>query len=281
VAFREDVTWLRGDVRDADAMRRAVVGKDLIINCAAHTSHPGSMKDPRYNLQTNCLGVLNLLEALREENAGTRFVQIGTSTQIGHMRHPIIDETHEEFPLDVYSANKMAAEKHTLLYHAAFGIPTTVVRLSNVFGPRASICSSDFGFINFFVGLGLMGKPLTIYGEGEQTRDVLYVRDAVSAILAASVAERALGEVYFAVSHTTTSVKEIATAIADTVGGSVVSIPWPAERKAIEIGDARISNDKIAAHLGWSPTHTNLREGLAETRDYYLQYLDDYLKGQG
>jgi len=224
----------------------------------------------------NCKGLLYLLEATRQFNMDAKFVQIGTSTQIGRMLHSPIDEHHPEFPVDIYSANKAAAEKYTLIYASAFGMRTTVIRLANVFGPRSRISNPDFGFVNYFVGLTLQGKDLTVFGDGAQLRNISYVADCVNALILAAENERANGEVFFATSDRQHSVAEIAQSISTHIGGAVRFVSWPDGRKAIEVGDAVISNAKIKEMLGWKPQYS-LAEGMILTREYFTPCLNDYL----
>lgn len=265
------------DIRNFESVCQAVIGVDAVIHCAAYTSHPGSMKEPLEDIDINCKGTIHLLEALRRFRPEARMVYVGTSTQIGRMQRPVIDETHPEFPVDVYSASKSAGEKYTLLYGKAFSdMNTTVVRLANNFGPRSNIRNPDFGFINFFVGLALQGKDITVFGEGKQLRNVSFVSDSARALLLAAVRPEAKGEVFFSVADQQYPVIELAQAISRVIGGGVRQIPWPPDRAAIEVGDAVISNQKIKTALGWTP-QTDLESGLARTRDYFTPRLRYYL----
>jgi len=119
------------------------------------------MREPLVDIDVNCKGVINVLEAARRFNSEVKIVHIGTSTQIGRMQFSPVTESHPEFPVDIYSANKSASEKHVLIYGSAYEMRTTVIRLGNVFGPRSNIKSSDFGFINYFIGRALQGKELS------------------------------------------------------------------------------------------------------------------------
>lgn len=275
--IEDDVEIILNDIRNFEGISACIRGKDVVFNCAAYTSHPNSMKEPLIDIDVNCKGVINLLEASRRFNHEIKIVHIGTSTQIGRMLHSPIDETHPEFPMDIYSANKSASEKYVLIYGSAYKMRTTAVRLANVYGPRSNIKSPDFGFMNYFIGLGLKGKDITVFGEGRQLRNISYVEDCVEALILASIIDNADGQVFFAVADRQYSVFEIASAIERNIGGRVKFIEWPKDREVIEIGDAVVSNSKIKDALNWSPMY-DLNGGLVKTRDYFRPCLDKYLR---
>lgn len=276
--IKDDIEIVFKDILDFDEISNALTGKDIIFNCSASTSHPFSMREPMIDLDVNGRGVLSILEAARRFNKDMKFVHIGTSTQLGSLHYRPADEHHPEFPTDIYSANKSVSEKYVLIYGKAYGMPVTVVRLPNVFGPKASIHSPEFTFVNYFVGLALQDKCITVYGDGKQLRNVLYVDDAVSALVTASATSLSDNEIFFAVGDEHISVIDIAKQIAESFGrGSAKSIPWPSERKAIEIGDAVLSNKKIKEILGWRP-ETSFSDGLRITKQYFDKCLKEYIR---
>jgi UDP-glucose 4-epimerase len=265
------------DIRDADAVAPLVAESDLVFNCAAFTSHAQSMKDPHHVMSVNCDGVIALMDAVRRSGRPIRVVHVGTSTQIGRMITEPATETHPEFPLDMYSASKTAAEKVLLVHGEAYGIPVTAVRLANVYGPRANIRSADLGFLNYFIGRALRGEDLTVYGAGDQLRNVTYVDDVVDALVRVARSDRCSGEVLFAASAEHLSVRELAERVAMELGGVPVrSVPWPTERRGIEVGHQILSSAKAKELLGWAAT-TGLHEGLAATRAYYAPRLSEYV----
>ena len=275
--IQRDLELAFQDIQNFDQLANHIVGKDILINCAASTSHPFSMREPWLDQDVNSRGVINLLEAARRFNHDIRFVHVGTSTQLGPLHYSPADEKHPEFPADIYSAHKSVSEKYALIYAKSYNMCATVIRLSNTYGPRASIHSPEFTFNNYFIGLAMQNKPITVFGDGTQLRNVLYVQDACEALLTAATASCAFGETYFAVGNDHYSVAELAQAtVRHMKSGEVIFVPWPELRKRIDIGNAIISNAKIKKELGWHPT-TPLDDGLRLTREFYESRMCHYL----
>lgn len=276
--IRDEVDLYFYDLLNYDLLAECVSKHDIIFNCAASTSHSYSMREPWADLDVNSRGVVYLLDVIRRFNPDARLIHIGTSTQLGPLRYSPADEHHPEFPTDIYSANKSVSEKYVLIYARVFGIPATVIRFANVFGPRAAIHSPEFTFNNYFIGLALQEKNITVYGDGQQLRNVMYVDDAVEVLVLAAISDDTYGKTLFAVGNEHMSVSHIAEITVEQMGrGKVVYVPWPSDRKAIEIGDAVISNKLIKQVLPWSPQYT-LRSGLAKTREYFDSCLKYYLR---
>lgn len=275
--IKDSVELCFHDILNFDKVSQHIVDKDIIFNCAASTSHPFSMREPWIDLDVNSRAVINLLEAVRRFNPDARFIHLGTSTQLGKLQYEPADEKHPEFPTDIYSANKCVSEKYVLIYANAYNRQAVVVRLSNVFGPRAYIDSSEFTFNNFFIGLALQGKDITVYGEGAQLRNVIYVDDAVTALIKVSQKDGISGQTFFAVGDKHYSVADIAKATAKHIGsGGVKFINWPKGRKSVDVGDAIISNKKLKDAIDWKPEY-DLKSGLLETKKYYQKHLDKYI----
>ncbi len=275
--IKNDLQMHFHDILDSDRLIHHIINQDIIVNCAASTSHPFSMREPSIDLDVNSRGVINILDVVRRFNRDAKLVHLGTSTQLGRLIYQPADENHPEFPTDIYSANKSVSEKYVLIYSRAYGIRATVLRLPNVFGQRATINSPEFTFNNYFVGLALQNKVITVYGDGKQKRNVIYIDDAVEAIVQACLNDRGNGETYFAVGDEHYSVSQIAEATVKYIGSGEVSyIPWPMEKKLIDIGDAIINNKKFKDTFEWVPKE-NLKSGLIKTKEYFKTCLKNYL----
>ena len=276
-AIANDIELISGDICNNDLMEKVISTADIVINCAGLISHTQSLQEPYRNLEVNSTAVLRMLEIIKKHNPQIRFIQIGTTTQIGKSLSLPVDETHQEFPLDPYSAHKSLAEKYAFIYSQVHGLKTTSIRLPNIYGPRAAIHTPLLTFNNFFIGLAIQDKDITIYGDGSQLRNLLFVDDAVEAILQVTEKSKGAGEAYFAVQDDPISVSDLAEKIVSVFGkGKVCYIPWPEGRKSIEIGDAIYSNKKIKRDIGWIP-QTSLNNGLIKTKDYYYRCLENYL----
>lgn len=259
------IRFVRGSMADEPLIANLVQGQDVIFNCAGQTSHPLSLRDPLFDAELNCLGNLKLLEAVRLLNRTAVVVYTSSSTVIGKATDEIVNELHGERPLDIYSANKGVAEKYYRIYNRVHDLRTVVLRFANLYGPYGK-GYSDFGFVNYFLHLAWTGQPIEVFGSGSQTRNVLYVDDAIDILLAASDDKRLWGETYFAAHDEHLSVMEIAQEIVRVFGrGSVKQIEWPEERRRIEVDRVRISSERIRALTGWH-AKVSFHEGLLRTK---------------
>jgi UDP-glucose 4-epimerase len=275
--IKNDIKYVNIDICNKEDLIKELKYADLIINCAAISSHSLSMNDPKSNLKVNVMGVLNILESMKSLNSNAKLIQVGTTTQTGVIKnnYTYAEEDHFESPVDIYSANKLLAEKYTNIYASTYGIDITNIRLPNTYGPRAAIHSPAFTFNNYFIGLALQKKTINVYKPGTQTRNSLYIDDAIEAIFLAGESKTSKNKTYQAVSDEHFSVLEIASKTVSIIGGSVSLSEWPS-KSIKDVGDVKFSNKKIKKDLGWSPL-INLSEGLKKTNEYYLKYLKEYL----
>lgn len=259
------IQFIRGSMGDEPLIAQVVQNQDVIFNCAAQTSHPLSLQDPLFDAEINCIGNLKLLEAVRLLNSNAVIVYVSSSTVVGKARGDIVDESHGEKPLDIYSANKGVGEKYYQIYHTAYGLKTIVLRFANLYGPYGK-GYPEFGFVNYFIHLAWTGQELKLFGSGDQTRNVLFVEDAVDILYLAAQEPRLIGEMYFATHTQHLSVLEIAREIVRVLGrGKLVHVEWPEERLRLEIDKVQISSDRLRGITNWQPRFT-FEQGLEKTR---------------
>jgi len=264
------------DVRDPYSMRALVQGQEVLFNLAGQVSHIDSMTDPIADLEINARAQLSILEACRHENPAIKVVYAGTRQQYGKPHYLPLDENHLQHPTDVNGVNKLAGEWYHIVYHNAYGLRTSSLRLTNTYGPRQLMRHNRQGFIGWFVRLAVEGKLIQLYGDGQQQRDLTFVDDVVDAFLRVGAQDAANGQVYNLGGLHPISLYDLAHLIVELAGqGSVATVPWPEDRKKIDIGDVYSSYAKIEAALGWQP-QTTLRSGLQQTIAYYQQHGQHY-----
>ncbi len=264
------------DIRDQAAMGELVGGQEALFHLAGQVSHLDSMRDPYTDLEINCRGSLSLLEACRQHNPDVRIVFAGTRQIYGRPRCLPVDESHPPAPTDVNGVNKLAAEGYHLVYHQAYGLHTTILRMTNTYGPRMRVQDSRQTFIGWWLRQIVEGQELAIFGDGRQVRDFNFVDDVVEALLQAAVNPVADGQIYNLGSDEAISLSDLAALLVEiNGGGSYRRIPFPDDRRRIDIGDYQGNYDRIRADLGWEP-RVSLREGLERTIAYYRTYRQHY-----
>lgn len=265
------------DVRQQTTMNYLVRGVETIFNMAGQVSHIDSMQDPYTDLEINCRGQLALLEACRRHNGTVKVVFAGTRQVYGRPDSLPVSERHLVRPTDVNGINKAAGEYYHLVYDSVFGVRACSLRLTNVYGPRQLIEHNRQGFIAWFIRQAIEDRDIEIYGDGRQIRDFVYVDDAVEAFLLAGASDEANGQVFNVGGLEPTSLRDLAALLVEIAGtGRFRLVPWPAEKKAIDIGDFYADSTLIGQTLGWRPV-TRLRDGLAHTIAFFRAHLPHYV----
>lgn len=266
------------DVRDAHSMRYLVRGQDYLFNLAGQVSHIDSMTDPFSDLDINTRAQLSIVESCRYYNPRIRIVHAATRQQYGRPLRLPVDESHLIQPSDVNGIHKAAGEMYYMVYHQVYGLRATSLRLTNTYGPRQLIAHNRQGFMGWFIRKALLGEEIELFGEGNQLRDMCYVSDAVEALLLAAATEAAIGQIYNVGGLRPISLREIVeTLIAVAGSGTYKLVPFPPDRKRIDIGDFYTDYSKIEQELGWRP-QVDLWEGLERTMAYYKQHKKHYLE---
>ena len=274
--IRDRVQVNIADVRDEYSMDYLVQGRDYLFNLAGQTSHLDSMSDPYTDLEINCRAQLSILEACRKQNPRVKIVFASTRQIYGKPDYLPVDEKHLVRPTDVNGINKMAGEWYHILYSNIYGLRSVSLRLTNTFGPRMRVKDARQTFLGVWIRRLLEGQPIEVWGDGLQIRDFNYVDDVVEAMLCAVTNEEAIGQVFNLGSEETINLLDLAKLVVElNHGGDYRVIPFPADRKPIDIGDYYADYHLIHGKLGWAPG-VSLREGLARTLEFYRKYREHY-----
>ena len=261
----DQVEFIEGDIRDLETCRRAVKGMDHVLHQAALASVPGSVADPLLNNAINVTGTLNLLLAARD--AGVRsFVLASSSAVYGDDPAPSKREGREGRPLSPYGLSKHAGERYCEVFHTLFGLKAVSLRYFNVFGPRQDPRSEYAAVIPLFITKVLKGERPVVYGDGEQTRDFIYVRNVVQANILAAGSPAAGGEAVNIAGGAALTVNGLLAAVNEALGTRVE--PVHAEPRAGDIRHSVADVEKSRRVLGFEPAVSFL-DGLHETVSWY------------
>jgi UDP-glucose 4-epimerase len=265
-----------GDMRDEHGINHLVRGQDFIFNLAGQVSHLDSMRDPFTDLEINCRSQLYLLEACRQHNPRVRLLNTSTRQVYGRPVRLPVDEDHPLAPVDTNGIHKLAADGYCLLYHRTYGLRATSLRLTNTYGPRMRVKDARQTFLGLWLRCLVEGREFEVYGDGRQARDFNYVDDVVGALLLAALSPATEGNVYNLGSPEVISLLDLAGLLVRlNGGGSFRLVPFPPDRKLIDIGDYYADFSRFRRAVGWQPS-TPLREGLARALDHYRAHGRHY-----
>ncbi len=260
----DHIQFVEGDIRDQSLVGKLLKGMDAIIHLAAETSVINSIQNPDENFDVNVKGTYNLLRTAHVEGIA-RFVFASTGGAILGEALPPVNETMVPRPLAPYGASKLAGEGYCSAFAGAYGMKTVSLRFSNVYGPHSFHKGSVIA--TFFKNI-LKGEPLTVYGDGNQTRDFVFAADLSDAIFRALRINRG-GEVYQLGSGHETSINTLIKTIQEVVGIESLTINYKSARQG-EISRNYVTIDKAAKDLSYRPK-TSLKEGLKIAWDWFCQ----------
>ena len=261
------LTFEEGDVRDEAACRRWTGDVDAVAHLAASISVQDSIDDPATTFDNDVVGTFRLLEGARR--SGARFLFMSTCMVFDRASTPEgIAETHPTKPASPYAASKLSGEALTLSYFHAYGLPTTVVRPFNTYGPfQRSV--GEGGVVAIFTRLSLRGEPLRIYGDGTQTRDLLYASDCARFVVDALLSDAATGRILNAGTGVDVSVNDLAAAI-EPDGERIVHVEHIHPQS--EIAVLRCDPREAARLLAWKP-EVPLHDGLSRVRTWMSERM--------
>jgi UDP-glucose 4-epimerase len=259
-AVSEKVEVLEGDIRDRNAVRAAVAGMDFVLHQAALVSVSQSVENPDETLAINVGGTLNVLQASRE--AQVRKVVLASSCAVYGAGSVPTREDQPPMPLSPYAASKQACESFAVAFYYSFKLPSVCLRYFNVFGPRQDFHSPYSGVIAIFIARVVAGQPVTIYGDGRQTRDFVYVGDVVRANLLACESDRADGRAVNIGTGRGRSLLDLSSELG-ALCGARPKLEFSPPRTG-DIRHSRCAPARARALLGFSP-RTDFRSGLEAT----------------
>lgn len=250
-----------GDILDVPVLSACATGIDVLVHLAANTGVAPSVADPKYDLLNNVVGTFNALEAARQQHV-PRFVFASSGAPIGEVEPPI----HEELaphPVSPYGASKLAGEAYCSAYWRTFGVSTVCLRFGNVYGPFSGHKNS---VVAKFIKQAMAGQPLVIYGDGQQTRDFIYIGDLVRAVRMAANRDDLGGEVFQIATNSETTVAELTEKlilVLERFGYRDLTVV----RDKPRLGDVRRNysdTSKAKARFGWQ-SEIDLETGLEKT----------------
>jgi nucleoside-diphosphate-sugar epimerase len=275
--IKDKITVSLSDVRDVASINDLIKGHDFLFNLAGQTSHLDSMQDPITDLDINAKAQLSILEACRKYNPGIRIVFASTRQIYGKPKYFPVDEKHPLHPVDVNGINKIAGEQYHILYQEVYGIASSVLRLTNTYGPRMRIKDARQTFLGIWIRNLLQGRPIQVFGDGKQRRDYNYVEDVLDALLIAATEKNAIGKVYNLGASDPLSLEDTAKTMCQEIEGSDYQmIPFPEDRKAIDVGDFICDYSAFSNQFEWEPK-VNFEEGIQRSFQYFQDEIEHYI----
>src|SRR3989338_4557962 len=266
---KDEVIINFGDICSEYTMDYLVKDKDYIFHLAGQVCHIMSLTNPFPDIDINIKGTAILMEACKKYNRDVKVIYTGTRGQYGSSVHLPVNEDAPTRPKGIYEISNLAAEHIIKVYNDIHGIRSIMLRLTNIYGPRAQMRHHRFGVVNWFIRQVLSGEMVKIFGNGKILRDFLYADDCVDAIIMSAENKRAFGEIFnVGIDKPTNFIELIDTIIKAAGQGDWEFAPFSPERKAQEPGDFYSDISKIKKIVGWQP-RISLEDGINRTVEYY------------
>lgn len=258
-----EAKFIKMDIRDRGIEGVFINEKpDILIHEAAQISVPHSIKDPLYDAEVNIIGTINLLESARKSGV-KKIIYPASAAIFGEPEYLPVDEAHPLNMMSGYGVTKHTVEHYLKVYSSLYGIKYTIFRYANVYGPRQD-STGEGGVVAIFCENLIQGNQPVIFGDGEQTRDFVYVKDVAEANMLAL--EDGDNEIFNVCTNSAVSVNKLLSTM-NTVGGTRFKAVYKPSREG-DIRHSYMTYGKIKDVLGWAPNYS-LKEGLKETFDYY------------
>ena len=273
---KEEIELHIDDIRNEELLSTLIRQSQILFNFAAQISYVDSNLDPLNDLDLNCRSQLIILETCRKINPDIKVLFSGSRMEYGKIDSIPVNEENPLKPLSIYGAHKLVGEIYHNIYYNLYGIETVAFRIANPYGPRNQMKHSKYGIVNYFIKLALQDAEIKIFGEGNQTRDYIFVDDLVNAFIIAPTSELSAGEVFNIGSGVGTTLIDMANCVCNAVGqGRIKQIPWPENYERIETGNYVSDIDKARKYFSWEPV-VSLENGVNKTVQYYQKYRKNY-----
>jgi len=262
----EKVEWLTGDLLNVHDVSAAVDGVDVVLHLVSTTLPKNSNDDPLYDVQTNLVATLQLLNAMVAKHIKKIVFISSGGTVYGNPRYLPIDEDHPTEPRVSYGITKLAIEKYLLMYQELYGIKANILRVANPFGARQRIETAQ-GAVGVFISRAIQNQPLEIWGDGSVTRDYLDVSDVAEAFSLA-VDYDGQQSVFNISSGVGTSLNEMISILERVLGRPVFRHYRPG--RPFDVPVSVLDNSLAKQELGWAPK-VKLEDGIVKTVDWMLR----------
>lgn len=273
----DNIKLIINDVRNTEILIPLIESADIIYHFAAQVSYIDSLSIPYEDLDLNAKATLSILECCRKYNCKARILFSSSRMIYGKVDRELVTENSHANPLSLYGIHKLASEKYLMMYYNNFGIPSTILRLTNPYGPRQQIKHNKYSLVGWFIRQAMEGKTIQIFGEGTQLRDYIFVDDIVNAMLKCTEVDEAIGEVINVGSGESTRFCDMVKIVIDCVkNGDIEFIPWPDNYEKVETGDIAVDVSKLKNITSWQ-TANSLEEGVNKTVEYYNIYFNKYV----
>ena len=246
---------------------------NVVFNLAGRSGASRSLIEAHSDMQNNIEFHLALLEAIRKASSFPRLVFTSSRLVYGQTGEAVVDEVYPTQPTSLYGLHKLTTEHYHRLYNLHYGLPSTILRLTNPYGPYQSPEKKGYGVINQFIMMAVRGETISIFGDGKQLRDYIFIDDVVNALMLAGILPEAANHIFNIGYGRSISLIDIAKMIVEVAGkGHVEQVPWPKLDQKVETGDFMCSVAKARQRMDWLP-ETDWKTGLKQSIDQYERLL--------
>lgn len=271
------VIVIRGDVTNNNIITPLILNNDVIFHFAGQVSYIDSLNNPTKDLMLNSLSTLSILDVCRKNNHMPKILFASSRLVVGKVEEKLITEKLLPNPISLYGIHKLLSEKYLHIYHQNFGIPYTIFRISNPYGPRQQVKHKKYSLVGWFIRLAMENRTIQIFGDGRQTRNYIYADDVAEAIIRCAACNETVNEIINIGSDESTELRDMAKTIVSIVGkGRIEYVNWPIPYRKNETGDFTFSIEKLKNMIAWNPS-IPLKEGIYRTWQYYCNNYKHYI----